>query len=158
MSIKWSGDLQRKIKETLQKNLPNGEQFVKIGLPDVPARLQDGSKSELTLGEAAAINEFGSEDGHIPERPAWRQGFKRGKDLFNRLNARNIPRVMRGQMTLHQALGQLGAAGVAAIKTEILDGNFVPNAPSTIEKKGSSHPLIDTAQTRQSISWEIVTK
>lgn len=157
MSIKWSGDLLKKVKEMQGNLLTDGkEPSVKIGLPDTKARLHDGTKSALTLGEAAAINEFGTEDGSIPERPAWRQGLKRGRHLFNKLNARNIPRVLKGQMTLHQALGQLGAAGVAAVKTEILDGNFVENAPATIEKKGSSHPLIDTAQTRQSITWKII--
>ena len=36
------------------------------------------------------------------------------------------------------------------------DGTFVPNAPSTIAKKGDNHPLFDTGQLARSITCRVV--
>ena len=41
------------------------------------------------------------------------------------------------------------------IQRKIVDGTFEPNAPSTIRKKGSSRPLIDTGRMRQSVNFII---
>jgi hypothetical protein len=46
--------------------------------------------------------------------------------------------------------------GASRVKVKILDGDFEPNAPSTIAKKGSSHPLIDTGQEKNSVTWEVI--
>ena len=41
---------------------------------------------------------------------------------------------------------------------QMVEGEFVPNAPSTIRKKGSDKPLIDTGQLRQGVSYKICRK
>ena len=41
------------------------------------------------------------------------------------------------------------------MQQEILDGGFLPNAPGTIRRKGSSKPLIDTGRMRQSVNYVI---
>lgn len=155
MSVRWEDTLTPALAE-LKERLAQGEHLVKVGLPDAAKVDHDGETEVLDLGAVALINEFGSEDGRIPERPAWRLGLAHGQQDFNRLNKANLALVAKGRKTLEQALGELGEMGVARVKTEILDGDFEPNAPSTVARKGSSHPLIDTAQTRQSVMWEIV--
>jgi hypothetical protein len=155
VSVRWENTLTPALAK-LKERLAAGEHMVKVGLPDDPKVGHDGVSIGLTLGETALINEFGSDDGRVPERPAFRLGLAHGQDDFNRLNRVNLRRVASGTMTLDQALGQLGEMGVARVKTEILDGDFEPNAPSTIARKGSSHPLIDTAQEKQSVTWEVV--
>ena len=153
--VRWENTLTPALAK-LKERLGDGEYLVKVGLPDVPKLEEDGSAGALTLGEVALVNEFGSQDGHVPERAAWRLGLLHGQPRFNRLNTVNLRLVAEGKKPRDQALGELGEMGVAAVKTEILDGSFTPNAPSTIARKGSSHPLIDTAQERQSVTWEIV--
>ena len=37
------------------------------------------------------------------------------------------------------------------VQETIKEGEFSPNAPSTIKKKGSDKPLIDTGHMRQSV-------
>lgn len=49
----------------------------------------------------------------------------------------------------------IGVYAVGMIQTEIVDGKWVPNAPSTIKKKGSDHPLIDTGHMRQSVHYVV---
>lgn len=156
MSVKWEDTLTPALEE-LKKRLEKGEHLVKVGLPDDPKVDADGrALGQLTLGDTARINEFGTEDGRVPERPAWRQGLKGGAPDFNRLNRVNLARVAQGKIPLETALGQLGAMGASKVREEILDGEFTPNAPSTIARKGSSHPLVDTAQEKNSITWEVV--
>lgn len=155
MSSEWQDTLTPAIEE-LRRRVAAGEHMVKIGLPDNPAKAHDGTDSDLTLGEVARINEFGSNDGRIPERPAFRMGIVHGMKHFNRLNKRNLLLVAEGKKPLQQALQELGLMGAARVKIEIRQGDFEPNAPSTIAKKGSSRPLIDTAQMRQSVTFEVV--
>ena len=54
-----------------------------------------------------------------------------------------------------QALQQLGAMAKGLVQDEIVNGDFAPNAESTIQKKGSEQPLIDTGTMRQSVNFVI---
>ena len=60
-----------------------------------------------------------------------------------------------GQMSAQQALSSIGDMLVGVTQNEIRDGEFEPNAPSTIRKKGSSKPLIDSGHMRQSVHFFI---
>lgn len=106
-----------------------------------------------SLAQIAVDNEFGVPARNIPERPALRGGIKRGIPKFNKINADSLRKVVLGELTVEQALGRLGAAAQGEVQREFLIGNFVPNAPETIKRKGSSRPLIDIGQYRQSITW-----
>ena len=153
--MKWEDSLTPGL-EALQRRLAQGEHLVKIGLPDAAKETRDGIESVLDLGGTALVNEFGSQDGRIPERPAWRMALAHGSKDFNRLNAVNLRLIAVGNKTIPQALEELGMMGVAKVKTEIVEGDFVANAPSTIAKKGSSRPLVDTAQEKNSVTYEVV--
>ena len=49
----------------------------------------------------------------------------------------------------------LGEKVVADVQRKIVALKDPPNAPSTIAKKGSANPLIDTGRLRQSIDFEV---
>lgn len=106
-----------------------------------------------SLAQIAVVHEFGDPDRNIPERPALRGGVKRGIPKFNALNRDSLREVVRGNLTVEQALGRLGAAAQGEVQREFIVGGFVPNKPETIRRKGSSRPLIDIGQYRQSITW-----
>ena len=104
-----------------------------------------------TLEEVALWNEFGTE--RIPSRPflrtAQNKAIKRGD---------NIVRVrMEENSDVEQICKDIGLMLQDEIKGQITHGTFVPNAPSTIKRKGSSHPLIDTGNLRQSVHWGVTT-
>lgn len=101
----------------------------------------------IDVAEVALRNEFG--DDNIPSRPFMSQTYEKHdseiikltKDAFaNNDNAHDILR----------AIGE-GIAGL--MKAEIDSGEFAPNAPSTIARKGSNKPLIDTGTMRDSIEF-----
>ncbi len=48
-----------------------------------------------------------------------------------------------------------GMVGRDACKAYITSGKLAPNAPSTIRRKGSSNPLIDTGAMYNSITYEV---
>lgn len=64
----------------------------------------------------------------------------------------------KGQTTAEQMMKSIGVFQKGLVQAEIVDGDFEPNAPSTIKKKGSDKPLIDTGKMRQSVNFVIVKK
>lgn len=140
----------------LKRRLAEGEHLVKVGLPDILKETLDGKPVEYDLAAIARVNEFGSETRNIPERPAFRRGLGGGAKDFNRLNAVQLRLIALGRQTVQRALGLLGLMGAAKVKVEIVEGDFVENAPSTIARKGSSHPLIATSQEHNSVTYQVV--
>lgn len=106
-----------------------------------------------TLAEIAAYNEFGTED--IPERPAHRDTFEKTRPKFKSHLAKSVDLVIEGKATPEQVLHRIGAWYVGQLKKGVIAWDDPPNAPSTIQQKGSDNPLIDTGRTVNSINYEI---
>lgn len=110
----------------------------------------------LTILEVAIINEFGSEDGkHPPSRSFLRAWFDEAReDISARLQI-EMQAVVTGKRTKAQALERVGLWAVGEIQKRIAQGIDPANADSTVARKGSSTPLIDTGQLRSSISYKV---
>lgn len=111
-------------------------------------KYEDGT----TIAEVAAYNEFGSSD--TPERPFMRQSFENHEsELQAACDAAN--RLVSSGGSADQALQQIGVVAKGLVQEEIVNGGFAPNAESTIKKKGSEQPLIDTGTMRQSVNFVV---
>jgi len=125
--------------------------YTKLGFPR-------GTDSHVL--SKAVWNEYGTEtaDGeeHIPERAFFRNGMKDSARQFKSTLNRLGRKVLNGTLTSSQAVDQVGLFGVGKIQQSIVDLKDPPNAPSTIARKGSSNPLIDTGNMRQSVTHEVV--
>lgn len=66
-----------------------------------------------------------------------------------------IPKVLTGEFAMRTLLEQMGNMAESSVKQAITDLKDPPNARSTIAKKGSDNPLIDTGNLRQSIRYVI---
>lgn len=129
---------------------------VKVGVVGSAAREEEDG---TTLAEIAAIHEFGAPAAGIPERSFLRSTFRNPQKLeqLRKLQARLARDLIAGKIDVARAMGLLGAWGAGAVKATITrDGEFAPLKPSTIAKKGSSRPLIDSGQLLNSISWVVV--
>lgn len=115
----------------------------------------------MPITQVAAINEFGTADGRVPPRPFLRTTLDERRGEIGALVERTMERLT------NRKLGKPGAAAAkaaeiigvfvqAAVQKKIVDLREPPNAPSTIAKKGSSNPLIDTGQLRQAITYTVV--
>ena len=133
----------------------NGKQHHSWGKPHAKDDYEDGTP----LVEVAFCNEFGTlnEDGsvHSPSRPFMRQSVENHVDEITQACGAAAKAVGSGQMSAQQALSSIGDMLVGVTQNEIRDGGFEPNAPSTIRKKGSSKPLIDSSHMRQSVHFFI---
>ena len=92
---------------------------------------------------------------HSPSRPFMRQSVENHVDEITQACGAAAKAVGSGQMSAQQALSSIGDMLVGVTQNEIRDGEFEPNAPSTIRKKGSSKPLIDSSHMRQSVHFFI---
>lgn len=125
----------------------------KAAVAEVVIGVQAGDVNDDSqlIAEYAAYNEFGTEK--IPERSFMRTAFDENlpaikKDMDNR-----YAQMLAGQVTARQALGLIGLRNQDFIKTKIDTNIPPPNAPATIEQKGSSHTLIDTGAMKNSIHY-----
>lgn len=113
--------------------------------------------STLTVAEIAAVQHTG--DGrNIPARPFLTIAQAEHKEQLQDLLARATKAVMERGADPEKALGLVGSGFVGMIQQTIANGVSPANAPSTIARKGSSTPLIDTGQMRASIAWRIKKK
>ena len=100
----------------------------------------------------AAINEYGTSK--IPQRPFMRTATNRHGKSWGSKSAKAVQSVMKG-MPISQVAELVGMQMKADISSTLTNGPWTPNAPSTIAKKGSSRPLIDTGELRASITYKV---
>jgi len=111
------------------------------------------SESGLTVAEVGNYNEFGTT--RIPERSFMRSTIKEKRKEIVKLQEKLLRKIQSGDMNIDQALGLLGSFIAGEITQKIVDIKSPPNNPYTIKKKGSSNPLVDTGQLKNSITWEV---
>lgn len=114
-----------------------------------------------TNPEIAAKHEFGI---GVPKRsmlrmPLHLHGDKVLKDAQSDAKS-NLKTVSKNpKATAKRLLARVGAGAYNVVSEAFATGgygNWKPNAPSTIALKGSSAPLIDTAQLRQAVAYRTV--
>lgn len=143
------------------KALKEGFPGVKVGILGDNIARQDG---ELNNAEIGFTNEFGKMTGY-PKIPA--RSFIR-MPLQTKLNDKIKEKKSLSGEELEKAMaeGKLEefARKVGIVAEEVIQeafstngfGQWAPNAPMTVELKGSSSPLIDTGQLRRSISSKVI--
>lgn len=118
------------------------------------------SLSELSNADIGLIHEKGVKSKKIPRRSFLEYPLttklpaamnKVGKALMDDLNSENLEKT-------YKQLGLVGEGIVLKAFGTRGYGTWPKNSPATIARKGSSQPLIDTAQLRKSISSQVVKK
>lgn len=115
--------------------------------------VEEGTPYPLAL--QAYIKEHGSPAYRVPPRPFLEPGIEKHLDLVESGMKAALQDVLDGGdgRAQRERLGATMAAKVQAYFQE--DNGWPPNAPSTIKKKGSAQPLVDTGALRQSITYII---
>lgn len=148
----------------VQVNSTNGE-----GIKALLKRLDDGhvnvgilaktgkhEDSDLTVAQIGFWNEFGTVV--IPERSFIRSTINGQAKDIKAVSRSQLKKVINGQTTTEKALGILGAFTAGLIQERFTNNDWAPNTTRTQNRKGSTNPLIDTGQLRQSISYEVKVK
>ncbi|MFH0902139.1 MAG: hypothetical protein V2A73_16025 [Pseudomonadota bacterium] len=129
--------------------------FVSVGwFENVEHKAEEGTVPTALI---AATHEFGSPKRHIPARPMLRfVADQHGKE-YRALAKRLWDELLAGKLpSVESALTILGARIEADVKRRISDGPFEPLSQRTIDKKGSSQPLIDTGAMRAQVTNRVV--
>ena len=125
--------------------------------PVIEVGVLDGERPHgddaVSILEVAVFNEFGTAT--IPERSFIRAWFDENEAGLRQDLVKLMQSVVRGQRTPDQILELLGQRCVGQIQARIAAGIAPDNAPSTVARKGSSTPLIDTGALRSSISYRV---
>jgi hypothetical protein len=122
---------------------------VDVGIIDAGSH----DSGDLTVAQIGFANEFGTVI--IPERSFMRSTIVEKKNEIIALQRELLSKISSGDMQLVTALGLVGEKVSDDVKQKITSIRTPPNSPMTIERKGSSNPLIDTGQLRNSITFEV---
>ena len=129
---------------------------VYVGIP------QDKSSrpnEQVTNAELAFIHEHGSPINNIPPRPFFKPALTLNKVAIAKQLSLAAKAVLAGdEKKANAGLRRTGMLAANAVKRFIGDypgNNLQANAESTIRRKGSDHPLIDTGELRRSISYVV---
>lgn len=115
---------------------------------------EDGRPRE-ELVDIATWNEFGTEN--IPSRPFMRDSVDKHMPAIGHMLMAQKDAILKGSPA-RKVLNTIGVFQADLIQTEMEQGDFVENAHSTIEMKGSDKPLIDTGTMKNSVHHWIVKK
>ena len=135
---------QKMLKELAEKE-------VRIGFQHGAATEDDGTD----ICDVAAWNELGTVGS--PSRPFLRKSVDENAGKINSFLKGQKKKLVSGA-SAEQVLKEIGLFQKDLIQEKITEGSFVPNAPSTIRRKKSSKPLIDTGRMRQSVNYVIQKK
>lgn len=107
-------------------------------------------KDGTDVADVAMYNEFGTSK--IPARPFMEQSFKRHEVEYVEECENIFNAMIKGQNTA-PLIRKFGQKVKQDIADEIERGEFVPNAPSTVARKGFNKPLYETGLMKKSISY-----
>lgn len=121
---------------------------------EVRIGFQHGEEEEngTDICDIAMWNELGTKN--APSRPFLRKSVDENMGRIDDFLQAQKQGILRGD-SARQILNRIGIFQKDLIQEKITEGSFVPNAASTIRKKKSDKPLIDTGRMRQSVNYVI---
>ncbi|AMQ94633.1 hypothetical protein ACT75_08950 [Aggregatibacter actinomycetemcomitans] len=131
-------------KQLIEQMKSLKEKAVYVGFPAEFDEKVKGSEN-FNLASLAAVLEFGNE--HIPARPFLRQTLEENQEKYTALFIQWFDQGVPAA----QIYERLSVMAQGDVQMNIVKGEWVANAKSTIRRKKSSKPLIDTGKMRQSV-------
>lgn len=143
--------------QRLQRRYSDVPKIVKVGFPEGTEAVTVSYPNGTRVVDVAVGNEYGTDN--VPARPFL--GLS-SADINNQC----APILEQSAAALNnnntqqydQLLDTAGNLAAGIVKQQITDLRSPPNAQSTIERKGSSNPLIDTGLMRQTVTYKVVDK
>lgn len=145
-------DIDRGYKAFMRQMNEKGR-AVAVGIQESEGSAEAKGSPGVQVIDVAQWNEFGTE--RIPARSFIRAWFDEYQPQNQAVARRMATSVLKGMRTTKQAMEALGVLFVGQIQQRIAAGIDPANAESTIRRKGSSTPLIDTGQLRSSVTYRV---
>ena len=140
-----------------------GEYYIQIGVISAETKRKTIIDVGLTNAELMYIHENGSAFNNLPARPVLEKTIKYAKTTLLDKTLKNcIDGITHGwdRQQIEDELNKLcmrmqNYARKGMLRNEL---GLAPNKPSTIKRKGSDVPLVDTGQLARSITCQLVRK
>lgn len=113
-------------------------------------------EDDMTVLGVATIHEYGVASVGIPERSFIRATFDENEEEIAKTTESLLADVIDLKLDVKAFYQAVGEYLVGLIVEYLTDLSSPPNAPATIELKGSSNPLIDSGQLSDSITFKLV--
>lgn len=128
-----------------------GKMQVLIGVPASEAP-REGVTNNATI---AAVHELGAPTRGIPARPFLIPTIQNNSQKYVELMAQGFRNAMADGTDPDVVYEKIGLQASSDVKDYIVSGSFAPLKQKTIDRKGSSKPLMDTAEMMNSIGCEV---
>lgn len=123
-----------------------GNKYATVGIHEDAGNTEDGA---MTQAQNGALQNFGNDK--IPARPWLIPGVESATpDVID-----TIASGIEKGLPTDQIMEQVGAIAAGATQQYMTDLREPPNAKSTIVKKGSDNPLIDSGSLRASVTYKV---
>jgi hypothetical protein len=133
------------------KRIGNSE--VLVGIPAATTLRENDPINNASL---LFVLSHGSPLRNIPPRPVLEPAIEKGRNLITPHLAESAKAVMDGRPdAAERELERAGMVASNAVKRYFTEGELAPNAPSTIARKGSDRPLIDTGALRRAVTFVV---
>jgi len=148
-------NIQKMLEELVEMEVCVGfrhEKGKKVEQEERGTKKKKKKEKKVDVCNIALWNEFGTET--IPSRPFLRKSVDENRTVIDDMLDKSARTLLSGQ-PVQRVLNRLGSFQKGLVQKKIVEGSYVPNALSTIRKKGSSRPLIDGGRMRQSVHYVI---
>lgn len=139
------------------------ERFREIGKPKVyigvPASKNSIHKdSKINMATLLALHVLGAPSRGIPQRDPLRPPLVANAQRYTDLLALGLKNALANGTDPKLVYEKIGIVATNDVKDYFITGNFKALSEKTIKAKGSSKPLLDTGELRNSISYEVRNK
>lgn len=133
---------------------------LKTGIPKESTRKDEENKGDFSkyIANIAFVLNYGSYSGNISPRPFGSTTIPRYWPKIKEIIKREIFLVLSGKQSAKKAYNRIGIMTKSYMQHNLRFGGWKANEPITIKMKGSSQPLIDKGQLRQSITYVVAEK
>lgn len=166
MGVKWKTTKNEfpKMQASLQRLdgkkvsvgvLGGGEQTWLASIHEYGCKIKVTDKMRAYLASTGLYLKSTTQYITIPERAFLRNGYDENKDEVIAKAEAVLGDVIGGTMSENQLFEIIGLLMKSKIQDYARDLDSPPNHPYTVEKKGSSNPLVDTGDMIGSISYKV---
>ena len=138
------------------------ERFREIGKPKVyigvPASKNGMHEGGINMATLLALHVLGAPSRGIPQRDPLRPPLVANAQRYSDLLALGLKNALSDGTDPKLVYEKIGIVATNDVYDYFVSGSFKPLDQKTIDRKGSSKPLIDTEELRGSITYEIRNK
>ena len=143
------------LKGFLERFREIGKPKVYIGVPTSKNGMHEGGINMATL---LALHVLGAPSRGIPQRDPLRPPLIANAQRYSDLLALGLKNALANGTDPKLVYEKIGIVATNDVKDYFITGNFKALSEKTIKAKGSSKPLVDTGELRNSISYEVRNK